>query len=396
MKINQIEPRFARKLDHPLKDILQELRYLVPDNYQPRVSLLDASGRKKRSNASADKWVPESGRIEIRFEPTRSEKGVPVKIIRMGNYPYRKIANLYNSGKSIREISDATNIYASPGSKNKYARMNNIINKLKSGVKVGNDFIRVERVSRTATKRKGRTEIIRMNNYPYREIAGLYNSGKSVREISDATNIYASPGSKNKYARMNNIINKLKFGVKVGNEIVKVERRSRRVAGKSYRSEESETKTLDRIEGISAITNAERPADKPLRVTTNVHPADSDLLKVFVKALDRAESKPGWNFVSLKKFRDEVLPYEPFAAGAFQPTDVHWQNILRTAEERKLIVIGKVPNPKSPQFPVTSIRLNRLMPEVQEVLGIPKKHLGFHPIQIKGEPLSATILRERR
>jgi len=61
-----------------------------------------------------------------------------------------------------------------------------------------------------------------------------------------------------------------------------------------------------------------------------------------------------------------------------------------------LILVGKVPNPKSPQFPVTSIRLNRLMPEVQEVLGLPKKDLGFHPIHIKGEPLSATILRERR
>jgi hypothetical protein len=36
------------------------------------------------------------------------------------------------------------------------------------------------------------------------------------------------------------------------------------------------------------------------------------------------------------------------------------------------------------------------MPEVQEVLGLPKRDLDFHPIHIKGEPLSATILRERR
>jgi hypothetical protein len=40
--------------------------------------------------------------------------------------------------------------------------------------------------------------------------------------------------------------------------------------------------------------------------------------------------------------------------------------------------------------------LNRLLPEVQEVLGTPKRSLDFHPIHIKGEPLSATILRERR
>ena len=66
MKIEQVEPQFAQKLDNPLKHILQEFQYLVPDNYRPRVSLLDASGRKKRSNASADNWSPESGRIEIR------------------------------------------------------------------------------------------------------------------------------------------------------------------------------------------------------------------------------------------------------------------------------------------------------------------------------------------
>ncbi|MGA7081408.1 MAG: hypothetical protein WBY61_22080, partial [Terriglobales bacterium] len=35
-----------------------------------------------------------------------------------------------------------------------------------------------------------------------------------------------------------------------------------------------------------------------------VHPAEAELLR----ALDRAESTPGWNFVSLKKFRDEILP----------------------------------------------------------------------------------------
>jgi hypothetical protein len=64
--------------------------------------------------------------------------------------------------------------------------------------------------------------------------------------------------------------------------------------------------------------------------------------------------------------------------------------------DKRLVLVGKVPNPKSPQFPVTSIRLNRLMPELQEVLGLPKKDLDFHPIRIKGEPLSATILRERR
>ena len=213
VRIDQLEPELAQKLVSPLRNILHELRYTIPGQYQLRVSLLDANGRKKRSDASADNWSPESGRIELRFEPAPEE---------------RKIAS--------------------------------------------------PEVSR----------------------------GEDRKSSSDS------------------LANRL------------------------------------------------------------------------LRALDRAESTPGWNFVSLKKFRDEILPSEPFSPGAFQPADVHWQDAIRSAIEKRLILVGKVPNPKSPQFPVTSIRLNRLMPEVQEVLGLPKRDLDFHPIHIKGEPLSATILRERR
>jgi hypothetical protein len=211
VRIGELEPELAQKLVSPLRNILQELRYTVPGQYQLRVSLLDANGRKKRNDASADKWSPESGRIEIRFEPAE-----------------QKVA--------ATEVS---------------------------------------------------------------------------RESSSKSNL--------------------------------------------------------------------------------------DSIKIrLLRALDHAESTPGWSFVSLKKFRDEVLPCEPFAPGEFQPTDIHWQEAIRVAIDKRLILVGKVPNPKSPQFPVTSIRLNRLMPEVQEVLGFPKKDLDFHPIHIKGEPLSATVLRERR
>jgi hypothetical protein len=144
---------------------------------------------------------------------------------------------------------------------------------------------------------------------------------------------------------------------------------------------------------FEASAEAERivvPADLPQAIV----PLEIEVR--LLQALHRAESTPGWNFVSLKKFRDEILPHEPIASGAFQPTEVHWQEAIRSAIEKRWILTGKVQNPRSPQFPVTSVRLNRLMPQVQEILGQPKKDLGFHPIHIKGEPLSATILRERR
>jgi hypothetical protein len=209
VRIEQLESELAQKLVSPLKKA-------IPGQYQLRVSLLDANGRKKRSDASANNWSPASGRIEIRFEPSPEEK-------------------------------------------------------------------------------------------------------------------IAAPED------------------------------SRRAEGE---------------------------ADLPMG------PLEIEIR--LLKALHRAESTPGWNFVSLKKFRDEILPHEPFAPGAFQPTEVHWQDAIRSAIEKRWILTGKVQNPKSPQFPVTSIRLNQLMPEVQGVLGQPKRDLDFHPIHIKGEPLSATILRERR
>ena len=227
VRIDQLEPKLAQKLVSPLRDILNELRFTLPGQYKLRVSLLDANGRKKRSDASAENWSPESGRIEIRFEPTSEELKTAMPEVFRG----------------------------------------------------------AEDKSRPQTHDAG--------------FSGLHA-------------------------------------------------------------------TVSRIE--------------------------IELLR----ALDRAESTPGWSFVSLKKFRDQILPSEPFALGTSQSTDVHWEDAIRSAIEKRLILTGKVQNPKSPQFPVTTVRLNRLMPEVQEVLGLAKRDLGFHPIHIKGEPLSATILRERR
>ena len=121
-----------------------------------------------------------------------------------------------------------------------------------------------------------------------------------------------------------------------------------------------------------------------------VHPAEADLLIV----LDQAESRPGWNFVPLKKFRDEILPQEHLPS---MRTDVERRSALASVIEKKFVLLGKVINPKSPQFPVTTLRLNRLMPEVKVVLGqTNSQDLDFHPVEISGEPLSATILRERR
>ncbi len=227
MNIKDVEPELAKKLAEPLRDALRNLSYSSPEHYQIRVFLLDESGRKKRSNAAAQSWSPDSGRIEIRFEPTSQEQE--------------------------------------------------------------------ELCSRTPR----RTE----------------NTTSSEHEGSAAKSADSSP---------------------------------------------------------------------------HLHPAEAELLR----ALNRAESKPGWNFVPLKKFRDEILPQEHLT---LMRTEVEQHSTLRSVIEKRFVLLGKVPNPKSPQFPVTTIRLNRLMSEVRVALGQKANaDLDFQPVEIQGEPLSATILRERR
>jgi hypothetical protein len=120
----------------------------------------------------------------------------------------------------------------------------------------------------------------------------------------------------------------------------------------------------------------------------------SDHLSDLIRALDRAESRPGFGFVALKWFRDTALQSGGFS-WAIDYSER--QTVLQDAIERRLILTSKIPNPKSPQFPVTAIRLNRLMPEVRSILGIGVgQGPDFQPVPISGENLSATILTDRR
>jgi hypothetical protein len=123
-------------------------------------------------------------------------------------------------------------------------------------------------------------------------------------------------------------------------------------------------------------------------------PPAADPVSDLLRCLDRSESKPGYDFVALKWFRDTVLPTAGFEWAASESSR---QAVLREAIERRLILTSRVPNPKSPQFPATAIRLNRLLPDVRKILGVEKApDFGFDPVEIRGETLSATVLRERR
>ena len=112
-----------------------------------------------------------------------------------------------------------------------------------------------------------------------------------------------------------------------------------------------------------------------------------------INTLNDAEMRPGFEFVSLKWFRDTYLPGEQYD-WAKMPRFL--DAMIRAAISDGVLLTSKVTNPRSPQFPVTAIRLNRRHKDVVLVLGESSGFaLNFRPVPIGGEPLSDTVLRDR-
>ena len=113
-----------------------------------------------------------------------------------------------------------------------------------------------------------------------------------------------------------------------------------------------------------------------------------------IRSLQRAGRREGFEFVSLKWFRDLFLPAEQYA----------WTDSLETrsreigdAIDEGAILTYKVPNTRSPEFPVTAIRLNHEHPDVRAVLGeAPSRSGGLQPVGLRGQHLSSTMMRDRR
>jgi hypothetical protein len=142
-----------------------------------------------------------------------------------------------------------------------------------------------------------------------------------------------------------------------------------------------------------AAPQARRPETEQTQHTANSIAPVSSPLADLIRALDHAESRPGYKFVALKWFRDTALPFEGFP---WASSDSARKSVLGEAIDNKVILTGSVPNPNSP-YPTTAIRLNRLMPQVQTVLGIETRSVpDFAPVPIRGEILSSTVLRDRR
>jgi len=101
-----------------------------------------------------------------------------------------------------------------------------------------------------------------------------------------------------------------------------------------------------------------------------------------------AEAERGGHaFIALKWFRDSFLPRKSF----------HWnqnpesrQMVLAEAILRGVVQTSKIPNPKTPAYPTTTIRLNRAE------AGVPEEAQRFRPVPVQGDALSAGLMDESR
>lgn len=144
----------------------------------------------------------------------------------------------------------------------------------------------------------------------------------------------------------------------------------------------------------STVEDVQDSLAKPAETATKPAETASDPVQDIVMALARAEKDPQLGFVSLKWFRDTYLPQQGYPWAAIPDER---QRVLVNAIDRNWILTSRVANPKNPQFPVTAIKVNRPLSEVHSILEQePGPRSGFNPVAMRGEPLSQTVLRERR
>lgn len=111
-----------------------------------------------------------------------------------------------------------------------------------------------------------------------------------------------------------------------------------------------------------------------------------------VRALDLAERSR--EFVALKWFRDTFLTGRGYS---WSSTTEARQAAIVEILSRGWARTQKVPNPRNPSFPTTTIHLNRSIPAVRDLLtDSVKPRWDFDPVTIKGEPLSRTVIEGRR
>ena len=113
--------------------------------------------------------------------------------------------------------------------------------------------------------------------------------------------------------------------------------------------------------------------------TGGLPPDVDERIKELCATLAEAE-RGGHAFIALKWFRDSFLPRKPFN---WNQTPESRQLILAEAILRGVVLTSKIPNPKTPAYPTTTIRLNR-----QEA-GVPEEAQRFRPVAVMGDSMAS-------
>ena len=117
-----------------------------------------------------------------------------------------------------------------------------------------------------------------------------------------------------------------------------------------------------------------------------VIPADLEArVKELCAALAEAE-RGGHAFIALKWFRDSFLPRKAFRWNQHPESR---QAVLAEAIQRGVVLTSKIANPKTPAYPTTTIRLNRVE------AGMPEEAQRFHPVAVHGDSIAEAIEEER-
>jgi hypothetical protein len=170
----------------------------------------------------------------------------------------------------------------------------------------------------------------------------------------------------------------------------------RNASADTWSPEEDEVRIyFERIDGEEP---APRPARAPRVVAASLMgdedgdgqesllPEDQDArVKELCAALAEAE-RGGHAFIALKWFRDSFLPRKAYRWNQHPESR---QAVLAEAIQRGVVVTSKIANPKTPAYPTTTIRLNRVE------AGIPDEAQRFHPVAAHGDSIAEAIEEER-
>jgi len=107
----------------------------------------------------------------------------------------------------------------------------------------------------------------------------------------------------------------------------------------------------------------------------------------FIRELDKLERAR--RFVWIGYLAKEKLPELGFSNDEVN-------DVLDRAVADGIITLGKVPNPKNPDFPATRVELERSHPQVASILRNRNGRAAYRRPKVRGEPVSETLIRERR